>query len=289
MVVIEEVDDDEEETTTDTRALPKETGEETTSKPAKKVGFKKGFLDDAGEALYPEGSPEGEVSEDVKKARLEQATQKQLDDMQAPKKGAPVPGENEPEAPPPPWYTPDWPKTCQYNTPGCTLYEMGSSGHSSEMHKEMVRKTERWAKAISGTERDIRLSFTSMVDEDLDVLLEHVRDRRRTGNRHLPQRHPGYRRAKACHRPRGCKGSAEPRDSAVLQKLLHLSRRDHDYPGPCSVPTEAEGCAPATLVHLPAAERLGRVLTELRSRLHRPRSRARYPREYSRSRASLSA
>merc|ERR1712094_40646 len=70
----------------------------------------------------------------------------------------------------------EWPKTCQYNTPGCTLYEMGSSGHSSEMHKEMVRKTERWAKAISGTEKEIRLSFCSMVDEDLEVLLEHVRN-----------------------------------------------------------------------------------------------------------------
>merc|ERR1719199_1316499 len=173
MVVIEEVDETEE--TTDTRAPPKETGDETASKP-KKVGFKKGFLDDTGEALYPEGSPEGEVSEEVKKARLEQETQKKLDNMQAPKKGAPVPGENEPEAPPPPWYTPEWPKTCQYNTPGCTLYEMGSSGHSSEMHKEMVRKTERWEKAISGKEKEIRLSFTSMVDEDLEVLLEHVRD-----------------------------------------------------------------------------------------------------------------
>merc|ERR1711998_24358 len=79
-------------------------------------------------------------------------------------------------APPPPWYTPERPKTCQYNTPGCTLYEMGSSEHSSEMHKEMVRKTERWEKAISGKERDIRLSFCSMVDEDLEVLLEHVRN-----------------------------------------------------------------------------------------------------------------
>merc|ERR1719333_1936070 len=153
MVVIEEVDEQEEVgVTADTRAPPKATGDETASKPPKekKVGFKKGFLDDAGEALYPEGSPEGEVSEHVKKARLEQETQQKLNDMQGPKKGAPVPGDNEPEAPPPPWYTPEWPKTCQYNTPGCTLYEMGSSGHPSDMHKEMVRKSERWDKAISG-------------------------------------------------------------------------------------------------------------------------------------------
>jgi hypothetical protein len=174
MVVIEEVDEQEE--TTDTRAPRVETGDETAPKPAKKVGFKKGFLEESGEALYPEGSPEGEVSEEVKKARMEQATQKKLDDMQGPKKGAPVPGENEPEAPPPPWYTPEWPKTCQYNTPGCTLYYMGSSGNSTDMHKQMVRKSDRWEKAISGTEKDIRLSFSSMVDEDLDLLLEHVRN-----------------------------------------------------------------------------------------------------------------
>merc|ERR1719240_787488 len=179
MVVIEEVDEQEEiGVSADARAPPKDTGDETAQNPAeeKKFGFKKGFLEESGEALYPEGSPEGEVSEDVKKARLEQETNQKLNDMQGPKKGAPVPGENEPEAPPPPWYTPEWPKTCQYNTPGCTLYEMGSSGHSSDMHKEMVRKTERWEKAISGNEKEVRLSFSSMVDEDLDVLLEHVRN-----------------------------------------------------------------------------------------------------------------
>merc|ERR1712196_642227 len=46
----------------------------------------------------------------------------------------------------------------------------------TDMHKDLVRKTERWEKAIAGKEKEIRLSFSSMVDEDLEVLLDHVRE-----------------------------------------------------------------------------------------------------------------
>jgi hypothetical protein len=173
MVVIEEIDETEDVKQPATRDKTA-TGAADTK--AKKSGLKKGFLDGA-ETLYPpEGSHQGEVSEDVKKARLEQETNQKLQDMTNPKqpeKGGPA-GDG-PECPPPPWYTPEWPKGCQYNNPACMLYEMSTSTHPSDMHEEMVRKTDRWTKAISGEEREIRLSFASMVDGDLDVLLEAVR------------------------------------------------------------------------------------------------------------------
>jgi len=52
---------------------------------------------------------------------------------------------------------------------------MATSTHPTEMHEEMVRKTDRWTKALSGEEKEIRLSFASMTDDDLDVLLDAVR------------------------------------------------------------------------------------------------------------------
>jgi hypothetical protein len=174
MVVIEEIDETEDVHQPASKDKPASPAADT-AKPKKNAGLKKGFLDGA-ESLYPpEGSKQGEVSEDVKKSWMEQDTNKKLQDMtngqQQPEasKGA------GPECPPPPWYTPEWPKGCQYNNPGCMLYEMDASKHPSEMHEEMVRKTERWQKAMSGEEKEIRLSFASMVDDDLEVLLDAVR------------------------------------------------------------------------------------------------------------------
>jgi hypothetical protein len=83
--------------------------------------------------------------------------------------------EGGPELPPPPWYTADWPKNCQYNQPDCTLYEMDTSNHKTAMHKDMVRNTDRWKAALTGQEASIRLSFTSLTDEDVQILLEAIR------------------------------------------------------------------------------------------------------------------
>merc|ERR1719253_1946964 len=85
----------------------------------KGAAIKKGFLNSATETLYgPEGSPEGEVSDEVKMNRMETST------------------------------------------------------HSSDLAKDMVRKTERWQKALAGEEKEVRLAFSSLADEDVETLLK---------------------------------------------------------------------------------------------------------------------
>ncbi|CAE7514757.1 unnamed protein product [Symbiodinium microadriaticum] len=49
----------------------------------------------------------------------------------------------------PPWYTKEWPKDCQYNSPGCTLDDMETSAHKSDIHKDMVRASARWHDALA--------------------------------------------------------------------------------------------------------------------------------------------
>merc|ERR1719291_1271834 len=74
----------------------------------------------------------------------------------------------------PPWYTKDWPKDCQYNSPGCVLDEMGTSKHQSAVHKEMARGN-RWRDALKRGEKAIRLNYTGMCDEDLPEVLNMLR------------------------------------------------------------------------------------------------------------------
>merc|ERR1711971_1278785 len=74
----------------------------------------------------------------------------------------------------PPWYTKEWPKDCQYNSPGCFLDEMDYSTHPTPLHKEMVRGT-RWSEALAPGNKAIRLSYAGVCDEDLTDLLEVLR------------------------------------------------------------------------------------------------------------------
>eukprot|EP00746_Dinoflagellata_sp_MGD_P161208 gnl/MRDRNA2_/MRDRNA2_88270_c0_seq1.p1 gnl/MRDRNA2_/MRDRNA2_88270_c0~~gnl/MRDRNA2_/MRDRNA2_88270_c0_seq1.p1 ORF type:complete len:266 (+),score=73.73 gnl/MRDRNA2_/MRDRNA2_88270_c0_seq1:122-919(+) len=158
MVLVEEIVEEEtkaEEVSDQARA----------SSDTKKSSIKKGFLNDAaekGQELYgPEGSKEGHVSAETHKAHAEH---KMNEDMnKGMNRGA------DPEKwPQPEWYTPEYPKGCQYNSPGCYLNEMEKSGHPSDLHKSMVQNNDRF-KAIQNHEaEEVRLAFLQITDEDLE-------------------------------------------------------------------------------------------------------------------------
>lgn len=141
------------------------------------TALNKGFLDKAKEPLYgPEGSPEGKVAPETHKAHAEH---KMSEDMNAGmNRGAK--GNNGFERPH--WYTKEWPKDCQYNSPGCALDEMERSCHPSEVHKDMVRKGSRWDEALAPGAQAMRLSFMSITDEDLDEIISRLK-----GNRDLTE------------------------------------------------------------------------------------------------------
>jgi len=149
-------------------------GGETGQKEQRRKGaaIKKGFLNSATETLYgPEGSPEGEVSDEVKMNRMNQEANEKMNKMMKGREPE-MKADTGPEPAPAPWYTPEWPKNCQYNQPDCTLSPMETSTHNSDLAKDMVRKTERWQKALAGEDKEIRLAFSSLADEDVKNLLE---------------------------------------------------------------------------------------------------------------------
>merc|ERR1719198_898935 len=128
MVFVEELDDDEVQAD----VAPKE------EKPKAEPALKKGFLDKASEPLYPpEGSPEGVVAPETHKAHTEHKMNENLNEQM--NRGAK--DNNGLEAPP--WYTKEYPKGCQYNSPGCTIHEMETSVHGNDIKKQMTRG-QRW-------------------------------------------------------------------------------------------------------------------------------------------------
>merc|ERR1719277_839123 len=74
----------------------------------------------------------------------------------------------------PQWYTKEWPKDCQYNSPGCHLDPLETSEHASDIHRQMVRG-DRWKEAMEPGVKIIRLSFTQACDEDIALLCEHLK------------------------------------------------------------------------------------------------------------------
>jgi len=71
----------------------------------------------------------------------------------------------------PPWYTKEYPKGCQYNSPGCTLEPMETSVHGSDLKKQMTRGN-RWSEATAQGTTSMRLSFMSICDEDVNDLVD---------------------------------------------------------------------------------------------------------------------
>lgn len=160
MVLVEELADDEPE---------KQSAEETV-KP-EKTKLKSGFLESAKEPLYgPEGSSEGKVAPETHKAHAEDKMNKDLNKSM--NRGAE--GNNGFERPA--WYTKDWPKDCQYNSPGCALEELGRSDHESDLHRQHARSSERWTEAISPGVQALRLSFMQIKDEDIPQIIERFRN-----------------------------------------------------------------------------------------------------------------
>mmetsp|Transcript_13740 Transcript_13740/g.26127 ORF Transcript_13740/g.26127 Transcript_13740/m.26127 type:complete len:256 (-) Transcript_13740:132-899(-) len=168
MVLVEELSDDEVEV--QKPAKPSE-AEATPATASKATTFKPGFLDKEHDPLYPpEGSPEGVVSPDTHKAHTEHKMNENLQDGM--NRGAK--DNNGIERPP--WYTKDWPKDCQYNSPGCTLDAFDTSTHGSELKKQLTRDNNtRWAEATASGQKSMRLSFMSVCDEDVSALVEKLK------------------------------------------------------------------------------------------------------------------
>lgn len=173
MVLVEEIQDDEPQATelASAQEPPASKAPSSDAKPANS-GLKKGFLSDAAilnQHLYPpEGSPEGVVAPETHKAHQEHAYNEKVNGMM--NRGA------DPDAwPKPEWYNPDWPKGCQYNSPGCNLEEFGNSSHPTEMHKNMVRNNERWNAVFDTEATTLRLSFLQLTDEDVAAVCEALK------------------------------------------------------------------------------------------------------------------
>jgi len=161
MVVIEEVEDHEQaQEALVSREVPM---------PKAEPSLKRGFLDQASESLYPpEGSPEGVVAPETHKAHTEHKMNENLNDQM--NRGAKENNGYEM----PPWYTKEYPKGCQYNSPGCALEELETSVHGSELKKELTRGT-RWAEATAPGLAAMRLSFMSICDEDVQDLVKMLK------------------------------------------------------------------------------------------------------------------
>merc|ERR1719253_876345 len=127
MVLVEEIAEDEVEVVAPEADEPK-------AEPT----LRRGFLDQASESLYPpEGSPEGVVAPETKKAHAEHEMNENINDQM--NRGA----KDNNGLEQPPWYTKEYPKGCQYNAPGCALDPLEASAHSSDLHKQLTRG-DRW-------------------------------------------------------------------------------------------------------------------------------------------------
>ncbi|CAE7918493.1 unnamed protein product [Symbiodinium necroappetens] len=131
----------------------------------------RGFLEKAKDKpLYgPEGSAEGKVDPNTHKAHTEHKLNQDLNAGM--NRGA---AENN-GIERPPWYTKEWPKDCQYNSPGCTLDDMETSAHKSDIHKDMVRASARWHDALAPGVQSMRFSFLQATDEDLAEVIEKLK------------------------------------------------------------------------------------------------------------------
>jgi len=157
MVLVEEISDDE--------VQANEVVVPQAEKPKAEPALKRGFLDQASESLYPpEGSPEGAVAPETHKAHSENKMNENLNDQM--NRGA----KDNNGVEPPPWYTKEYPKGCQYNSPGCTLDPLEMSTHGSELKKTLTRG-DRWEEATARGHAIMRLSFMSICDEDIPDLV----------------------------------------------------------------------------------------------------------------------
>jgi len=162
MVLVEEISDDEVE------AKQEAAPQRVEPKPKAEPALRRGFLDQVkeGETLYPpEGSPEGVVAPETHKAHTEHKMNENLNEQM--NRGA----KDNNGLEPPPWYTKEYPKGCQYNAPGCSLGELEASSHGSDLKKQMTRGS-RWDEATAKGTTAMRMSFMSICDEDVSDLVQ---------------------------------------------------------------------------------------------------------------------
>jgi len=160
MVLVEEIDEEEVDTVSELKSS------EAVEK-SKSTSLKQGFLEKAKDKpLYPEGSNEGYVDPQTHKAHSEHKMNQEMN------KGMNRGAEENNGIERPPWYTKEWPKDCQYNSPGCYLEELETSQHKSDLHRDMVSGSSRWKEALAPGQAAIRVPFSQATDEDLSEVIE---------------------------------------------------------------------------------------------------------------------
>lgn len=170
MVLVEELEDEDDFVA----PLSSETAKKqaAAAEPEKKSStMQKGFFDKAKDKpLYgPEGSSNGYVSPDTHKAHQEHNLNEDM------RKGMNRGAEENNGYERPAWYTKDWPKDCQYNSPGCALNEFETSKHASDLHKKVVVDNDRWQQALTPGSKVVRCAFMQMTDEDLAELVDFMK------------------------------------------------------------------------------------------------------------------
>lgn len=165
MVLVEEIEDGEEQQVEKQKGQP----DRKPDAPKQEVTLKKGFLEETKEPLYPpQGSPEGHVSPDTHKAHSEHKMNEDLN------KGMNRGADNNNGIDRPSWYTKEWPKDCQYNSPGCHLAEFETSKHQSAVHREMARGS-RWEEAMAPGLKRISFAFNQITDEEVAEIAEKLK------------------------------------------------------------------------------------------------------------------
>lgn len=163
MVLIEEFVEEEQQ------QKPAAAPEAKAAAPKAEAKLKKGFLEENKEPLYPpQGSPEGHVSPDTHKAHTENKMNKDLNNSM--NRGA----EDNNGIERPSWYTKEWPKDCQYNSPGCHLEELSKSVQQSEVHREMARGL-RWEEMMAPGVKRMSFAFNQVTDEEVEVIAERLK------------------------------------------------------------------------------------------------------------------
>lgn len=131
--------------------------------------MRKGFLKDA-DIYGPEGSTECKLTEEqrqkIEENDYQHKANKKLNKML--NRG----GEGELA----PWYNSDFPKGCQYNSPGCVMTELMTSTYQSELHRQLLQSSARW-KELRGSQDldDISLAYCSVNDADIEEIFEHIK------------------------------------------------------------------------------------------------------------------
>jgi hypothetical protein len=143
--------------------------------------MQKGFLaassnDKSGNSLYPE-SGSNELSYSKEQLRKMDENQAQFE---ANKKLNSMLNNGSEEGPQAPWYAPEYPRRCQYNSPGCNFEPLASSApYSSDLHKKlMLESNPRWVEIQSASNLSkIPLAYAGLKDSDIDELFVFIQSR----------------------------------------------------------------------------------------------------------------